>query len=84
MIINRKRIPHLQAFKVIGHDEYIYAWMDTMRGSYYDVCASLTGDTLPNCHTKASHEYLRGDCYPVSFAELPPYAQAHIAAYAEL
>lgn len=85
MIINNKRIKHLQAYKVKKLGEYLYAWHDTARVGNYGACVDVYSPMrigeLPCCHSEASLNYLRDACYPVSFAKLPPEVQVNLTEY---
>ena len=86
MIINRKRYPGLQAYKVKGKHEYLYAFHDctwvSNNGAMIEVYAGLCfGDRLPNCHSVASIAYLYEDCREMSFAKLPQDVQEHLTDY---
>ena len=83
MIINRQRFKGLQAYKVKGREEYLYAnWGDYWPGHYVDVFACLQeGDIIPNCHSSASVDYIREECREMSFAKLPEAVQQNLVNY---
>ena len=82
MIVNGKRIKGLQAYKVKGRDEYLYAWHNTYHGGNVDVFATMQDhERLPCCHSVASEAYLMSDCYEQSFKKLPQDVQKHLTNY---
>lgn len=89
MIVNKKRYKGLQAYKVKGKQEYLYAFHTTDRvgAQGYAQCDAYTalteGDRYPHVHGSCSLDYLREDCTPMSFKKLPEDIQEHLQRYVE-
>ena len=83
MIINHQRFKGLQAYKVKGQDEYLYAnWGDHVAGRGVDVfCSTFEGQQVPDCHSVASVDYIREECREMSFAKLPEAVQQNLVNY---
>ncbi len=86
MIIDKKRIKGLQAYKVKGKKEYLYVWLSEYKITKQDIfyegyCTTFENEELPNCHTAVTDNYLRESCTPLSFKKLPSHVQTHLRNY---
>ena len=86
MIINKKRIKGLQAYKVKGEQEYLYAWMNNPygKGIVDAFCNVMSEDTYPSCHSGVSLDYLNESCTPMSQSKLPEHISSHLVAYSTI
>lgn len=73
MIINKKRLKNLQAFKEKGKDDYLIVdfSLPLGNGKFESICSSIESNPNTLCVSCVGLAYIEKKCYPISWNKIP-------------